>query len=258
MALLEVQNLSKHFGGLVAVSELSFDVHQGEILGLIGPNGAGKTTVYNCISGALRPTSGRVFFNGKEVTGLLPHKIAQKGIARTFQLTTLFTDFPTVLNVLIGFHMRSKAGFLRTLFNTSYYRQEEAGFVQKAMEILKSLGIEDIALQSAANLPHGHQRALGMAIALATEPKLLMLDEPVTGMNPEEVRLQLDRMRRIRKEMGLSIIVVEHNMRAVMGICDRIIAINFGKKIAEGTPAEIRENRAVIEAYLGAEEGYSA
>jgi len=258
MAFLEVRNLSKHFGGLVAVSELSFDVHQGEILGLIGPNGAGKTTVYNCISGALRPTSGSVFFNGEEVTGLLPHRIAQKGIARTFQLTTLFTEFPTVLNVLTGFHMHSKAGFLRTMFNTSYYRQEEARFVQKAMEILKSLGIEDIALQSAANLPHGHQRALGMAIALATEPKLLMLDEPVTGMNPEEVRLQLDRMRKVRKEMGLSIIVVEHNMRAVMGICDRIVAINFGKKIAEGTPAEIRENRAVIEAYLGAEEGYSA
>lgn len=259
MALLEVRNLSKHFGGLVAVNELSFDVHQGEILGLIGPNGAGKTTVYNVISGVFRPTSGHVFFDGEEVTGLLPHKIAQRGIARTFQLTSLFTDFPAVLNVLTGFHMRSKAGFLRTIFSTPYARQEEAGFMQKAMDILKMLGIEDIALQSAANLPHGHQRALGIAMALAFEPKLLMLDEPVTGMNPEEVRLQLDRIRKIRDDMGLSIILVEHNMRAVMGICDRIVAVSFGSKIAEGTPAEIRENRAVIEAYLGvAEEEYSA
>ena len=258
MALLEVRNLTKHFGGLVAVNELSFDVNEGEILGLIGPNGAGKTTVFNLISGVFRPTSGSVFFNGEEVTGLLPHKIAQKGIGRTFQLSTLFTEFPTVLNVLAGFHMQSKAGFLHTMFNTSQYREEEAGFVQKAMDILTALGIEDIALQAAANLPHGHQKALGMALALATEPKLLMLDEPVTGMNPEEVRVQLDRIRKIRSEMGLSIILVEHNMRAVMGVCDRIVAVNFGRKIAEGTPAEIRENRAVVEAYLGAEEGSSA
>ncbi len=258
MALLEVRNLSKHFGGLVAVNELSFDVDEGEILGLIGPNGAGKTTVYNVISGIYRPTSGSVFFNGEEVTGLRPNIIAKKGIARTFQLTSLFTEFPTVLNVLAGFHMRSKAGFLRTVVNTSYARQEEAGFMQKSMDILKMLGIEDIALQPSGSLAHGHQRALGIAMALAAEPKLLMLDEPVTGMNPEEVRLQLDRIRKICKDMGLSIILVEHNMRAVMGICDRIVAVSFGSKIAEGTPEEIRENKAVIEAYLGAEEGYSA
>lgn len=258
MAFLEVRNLTKHFGGLVAVNDLSFDVEKGEILGLIGPNGAGKTTVFNIISGVLRPTSGRVFFDGEDVTGLLPHRIAQRGISRTFQLTSLFNEFPSVINVLTGFHMQSKAGFLRTLFHTSYTRQEEAGFMQKSMEILKALGIEDIALQGAANLPHGYQKALGMAMALATEPELLMLDEPVTGMNPEEVRLQLDRVRKIRSDMGLSVILVEHNMRAVMGVCDRIIAVNFGRKIAEGTPAEIRESQEVIEAYLGAKDIYSA
>jgi len=258
MAFLEVRNLTKHFGGLVAVNDLSFDVEKGEILGLIGPNGAGKTTVFNLISGVLRPTSGRVFFDGEDITGLLPHRIAQKGITRTFQLTSLFNEFPSVINVLAGFHMQSKAGFLRTLFNTSYTRQEEAGFMQKSMEIMKALGIESIALQGAANLPHGYQKALGMAMALATEPDLLMLDEPVTGMNPEEVRLQLDRVRKIRSDMGLSVILVEHNMRAVMGVCDRIIAVNFGRKIAEGTPAEIRESQEVIEAYLGAKDIYSA
>ena len=258
MAFLEVRNLTKNFGGLTAIGDLSFDVEKGEILGLIGPNGAGKTTAFNVISGVFRPTSGSVFFNGEEITGLLPHRIAQKGISRTFQLTSLFTEFPSVINVLTGFHMQSKAGFLRTILNTSYTRQEEAGFMQKAMDILKALGIEDIALQGAANLPHGHQKALGMAMALATEPSLLMLDEPVTGMNPEEVRLQLDRVRKIRSDMGLSVILVEHNMRAVMGVCDRVIAVNFGRKIAEGTPAEIRENQAVVEAYLGAKDIYSA
>ena len=257
MAFLEVRNLSKHFGGLAAVDDLTFDVHEREILGLIGPNGAGKTTVFNVISGIFPATAGKVFFNGEDVTGLKPHQIAQKGIGRTFQITSLFDAFPAVANIIAAFHMQAKAGLLHTFFHTSRYRQQEAEFRQKAMELLRLLGLEEIVLEQTGGLPHGHKRGLGVAVALATQPKLLMMDEPVTGMNPEEVRVQMERLKKIRDELGVTMIVVEHNMRAVMGICDRIVALNFGRKIAEGVPEEIRDNRDVIEAYLGAEESYA-
>ncbi|MBA7613979.1 Lipopolysaccharide export system ATP-binding protein LptB [subsurface metagenome] len=257
MPLLEVRNLTKYFGGLAAVDDLSFDVREGEILGLIGPNGAGKTTVFNCISGVFSPTSGKVFFNDEDVTGLKPNKIAQRGISRTFQITYLFDAFPAIANVLAACHMRAKAGVWRTFFNTPRYRQQEAEIMQQAMDLLKLLGLAEIALENTGGLPHGHKRGLGVAVALATQPKLLMLDEPVTGMNPEEVRVQMDRLSKIRDELGVTLVVVEHNMRAVMGICDRIVALNFGKQIAEGRPEEIRENPDIIEAYLGSQEDYA-
>ena len=257
MALLEVRNLTKYFGGLAAVDDFSFDVREGEILGLIGPNGAGKTTVFNCISGYFPPTSGKVFFKGEDVTGLAPHKIAKKGISRTFQITSLFDYFPAVANVITAFHLQVKASVLHTFFNTSRYRQQEAEFMEKAMELMRMLGLEEIALENTGGLPHGHKRGLGVAVALACQPKLLLLDEPVTGMNPEEVRVQQDRIRKIRNDLGVPMVLVEHNMRAVMAVCDRIVAVNFGKKIAEGSPEEIRDNRDVIEAYLGSQEDYA-
>jgi branched-chain amino acid transport system ATP-binding protein len=250
MPLLEIRGLVKSFGGLMAVSGLDFEVQPGEILGLIGPNGAGKTTVFNLISGFLSPSRGRILFRREDITGCKPHVIAKKGIIRTFQQTTLF-DTKTVLeNMLIGFHLASQSGFWAAMLGFSEITKKERRILSKAMEILDFMRLSHLRDEVAGSLPHGHQRSLGIAMALAAAPTLLLLDEPVTGMNPEETGAMMGLIRRIR-ERGVTILLVEHDMRAVMGLCERITVLNFGQKITEGTPDQIKENQQVIEAYLG-------
>jgi len=254
MALLEVRGLSKYFGGLAAVADLDFDVNEGEIMGIIGPNGAGKSTVFNLISGAIPATKGTLLFQGENITKLPPHKRAGRGISRLFQGNVLFPNFTVATNVVAGLHLHTNLGLFGFLFGGPAARRKEKKLYSKAMEILEFVGLAGEADRIASSQPHGNQRHLCLAVALAADPKLLLLDEPVTGMNATEVAGMLDMIRTVRKEKGITCIVVEHNMKAVMGLCDRIVTISYGKKIAEGTPQEISSNPAVIEAYLGAEQ----
>jgi branched-chain amino acid transport system ATP-binding protein len=253
MALLEIRNLSKYFGGLVAIDQLDLDVFDSEILGLIGPNGAGKTTLFNVISGFFSPTSGKVIFKGKEITRLKPREIAGMGIGRTFQSTTLFMEATVFDNVFTGFHRHYKAAGWETFLHTASVRKEEEAIKRKAVEILEFMGLASLEGELAQNLPHGHQRILGVCIALATNPSLLLLDEPVTGMNPGETLIMIGLIRQLRSR-GITIVLVEHDMKTVMSLCDRIAVLDYGNKIAEGTPREISENQEVIQAYLGREE----
>lgn len=257
MALLEVKELSKYFGGLAAIHALDLDVDEGEIRGVIGPNGAGKTTLFNVISGVYRPTEGEIIYRGQEISGLKASEIAEKGIVRTFQRTALFHDFTVLGNVSVARHLHAKEGFWGTLLGTSKFgasKRKKDGNEQKAHEIVEFMGLGDFKEELAWNLPHGHQRSLGVAIALAADPKLLMLDEPVTGMNPTETQHMTDLIRKLRDEWGMTILLVEHDMKVVMGLCDKVSVLNFGEKLAEGLPDEIKNNEGVIEAYLGANE----
>ncbi len=247
--VLEVQSLTRRFGGLTAVNELSFSVEPLEIRGLIGPNGAGKTTTFNVISGFYAPTSGRVIYDGRDISGLKTCTIAELGLVRTFQTTTLFQEFTVLQNVLVGCHLRARDHLLNTLLNRNGGR--ERGAEDKAREVLDFFGLLDRADELASNLPHGLQRALGLAVAVVADPKLLLLDEPFTGMNPEETRHMMDLVRRVR-DKGVTVLLVEHDMQAVMGLCDRITVLNFGQLLTEGAPEEIRRHPEVIEAYLGA------
>lgn len=248
MSILKVHSLTKTFGGLTAVSDLSFDLEEGEIRGLIGPNGAGKTTTFSVISGFYAPTSGRVVYRGKDISGMRTSAIAELGLVRTFQVTTLFQEFSVLDNVLIGCHLQGRSGLLSTLFGTDRTRQEQAR--QKALEALDFFELSDRKNDLTSNLTHGLQRALGMAVALASDPKLLLLDEPFTGMNPEETRHMMELVRKVR-DRGVTVLLVEHDMQAVMGLCDSITVLDFGRLLAAGTPEEIRNNPEVIEAYLG-------
>jgi len=252
MHLLEVKNVSMRFGGLEAIKDLDLDIDEGEIRGLIGPNGAGKTTLFNVISGVYRPTGGKVTFKGQDITFLKPHEVTKLGVVRTFQAITLFKNFTAFRNVLMGCHLYAKLSFWGAVLNSRDTRKTEAENEKKTVEILRFMGLDKNKDELALNLPHGHQRALGIAIALAAEPEVLMLDEPVTGMNPEETVEMMELVKRIR-DRGISILLIEHDMKAVMSVCERITVLDFGRKIAEGPPNEIKQNEAVIEAYLGSE-----
>ena len=249
--LLETKELTKYFGGLAAVSDLDMYVNQGEIVGLIGPNGAGKTTVFNLITGVLRPSEGKVIYDNKDITGKKPHVTAKMGIGRTFQLASLFTDFTVLENIVASFYLYPRSGFWEAMFNTSTYRKKEEYILKQAMEILRLVGLDKIKDELAKNLPHGYQKVLGVARALAVKPKLLLLDEPIAGMTREEISFALGTFEKMRAQ-GITILLVEHNME-IMSLCDRVIVLNFGHKIAEGSPEEVRQKEDVIQAYFGSE-----
>ena len=251
--ILEIKGLTKRFGGLTAVNDVSFGVKEKEILSVIGPNGAGKSTLFKLISSFLKPTSGEVLFKGERISNLAPHIAARKGVVRTFQETTIFRNMTVRDNVIVAHHLRAKASLLGYFLGTAEARRDEESFGASADEILSFLGLDAIAGETARNLPHGHLRALGIAIGLATNPSVLLLDEPFAGMNHDETMKAVAMVRKLR-ERGLTILLVEHDMPAVMKISDRIVVINFGEKIAEGTPTEIQNNQRVIEAYLGIED----
>ena len=250
--LLKAENVSEVFGGLKAVSDFNFHINPGELVGLIGPNGAGKTTAFNLFTGVYQPTTGTIMFDGKSIVGLKPYEITQRGIARTFQNIRLFSELTVLENVKIAFHFHVKYGLLESVLRIGRYFREEEQIEAESMKLLKIFHLEDKADEVAKNLPYGAQRRLEIARALAAKPKLLLLDEPAAGMNPQETKELMEMIRWIRKEFGLTVLLIEHDMSLVMGICERIYVLEYGMVIASGTPDMIKNDPEVIRAYLGA------
>lgn len=251
--ILLAENVSEVFGGLKAVSDFNLRLNRGELVGLIGPNGAGKTTVFNMLTGVYQPTSGNISFEGRSIVGLKPYQVTQRGIARTFQNIRLFSELTVLENVKIAFHYHVKYGLIESVLRIGRYFREEEAIEEESFKLLKIFHLEDKANEVAKNLPYGAQRRLEIARALAAKPKLLLLDEPAAGMNPQETKELMDMIRWIRHEFGLTILLIEHDMSLVMGICERIYVLEYGEVIAQGTPDEIKHNPEVIRAYLGGE-----
>lgn len=259
MSILKVDNLTKNFGGLTAVSQVSMDIAHGQLVGLIGPNGAGKTTLFNLLTGVYRPSEGSILFSASEnsqtidLEKLSPYQIASAGIGRTFQNIRLFSELSVLDNVRIGMHEEKGANFFATLLRLPSYYQAEADITEKSLELLKIFDLDQQSNELAKNLPYGDQRKLEIVRALATRPRLLFLDEPAAGMNPQESAELNDLIRRIHREFDLTIVLIEHDMSVVMNVCEHIYVLEYGQLIASGTPSEIRQNQRVIDAYLGGE-----
>lgn len=250
MNLVDVRRLTMRFGGVHALENIDLSIKTGEIRGLIGPNGSGKTTLFNAMTGVYRPTGGEVHIEGHRISGLSPHAITEKGIGRTFQNIRLFSDLSVLENVMVGRHCRSKSGFFGAVLRPRWVGEEEQEIINRSMSILQFLRLDNRWSDKPSNLPYGQQRLLEIARALATQPKLLLLDEPSAGMNPKETESLMSLMVELR-EQGYTLMIVEHDMRLIMSICDVITVLNFGLKISEGTPTQIQNDNRVIEAYLG-------